>query len=169
MTLTIEDGESFAVEGTFREVADRGNIYIGKIVPGAEKTLRFSAYFPEEAGNEYQGATMRVNWTFTTEGGEEPGGEDPGGGGGGGGGRRDEDEEELPPTVEIEEEPTPAGEPEIPSDPPEPETFEVEIPEEEIPKGAPEIPETGEASPYPYYAVGTFAILTGVTLVRKKK
>ena len=77
MTLTIKDGEQVVADDTFREVAKEGNISLGKMTPGSEKTIYFSTDMPENAGNEYQGSSP-ANWTFTTQ--------VTGGGGGGGGG-----------------------------------------------------------------------------------
>lgn len=82
MTLTIKDGEQVVADDTFREVAKEGNISLGKMTPGSEKTIYFSTDMPENAGNEYQGSSFKANWTFTTQ--------VSGGGGGGGGGGDDE-------------------------------------------------------------------------------
>jgi len=165
MTLTIKDGDKIIADGTFRTVADEGNVLIGNMAPETEKTIYFSADLPKGAGNDYQGASLKVNWTFTTQSLNDGGGdeddddrddEDDDG----------EDEEEQEPPVEVEEEPIPEGEPELP--PVEPGPLAVEIPEEEIPIGAPDMPETGEGVHYPFYAVGAFAILAGIGLIKKK-
>lgn len=164
MILTIRDGDSVIADGTFRDVADEGNILIGNMAPEAEKTIYFSADFPKEAGNEYQGASFKVNWTFTTESSGGGGGDEGGGGG--------SDEDEPAPPIEIEEEPIPEGEPKPPTEPsepePEPEVPVLEVPEEEIPAGVPEMPQTGEGAQYPYYLVGAFALLAGISLVKRR-
>lgn len=166
MTLTIKDkdGDKVICDGTFRSVANEGNVLIGDLAPGTEKTIYFFADLPKETGNDYQGASLKVNWTFTTEST---------GGGGDDGGDRDDDDEPAPP-IEIEEEPIPEGEPEppVPTEPepePDPDVQIMEIPEEEVPVGAPDMPETGEGVHYPYYVVGAFAILAGIGLIKKKR
>ena len=67
MTLTIKAEDELISDGTFREVAKEGYVLIGSIAPETTKTIYFSADFPEDAGNDYQGASLRVNWTFLTE------------------------------------------------------------------------------------------------------
>lgn len=134
------------------------------MAPETEKTIYFSADLPEDIGNDYQGAYLKANWTFTTQilddGGEDEDddqcdNDDDG-----------EDEDEQEPPVEVEEEPIPEREPEPP--PVEPGPPAVEVPEEEIPIGAPDMPETGEGVHYPFYAVAAFAILAGIGLIKKR-
>ena len=166
MTLTIKAEDELISDGTFREVAKEGYVLIGSIAPETTKTIYFSADFPEDAGNDYQGASLRVNWTFLTEsvggGGDDNGDDDD----------DDGDNGKKEPPIEVEEEPVPRGEPTIPDVPvpvpTEPDQPVVDIPEEEVPSGPPDMPETGERVRYPFYIIGTFAILAGVSIIKKR-
>jgi LPXTG-motif cell wall-anchored protein len=163
MKLTLEnDGKGFAA-GTFQEIADAGNIPLGEMLPGARKEICFFASLPQDSRNEYQGASFEANWAFTTErtGGSSEGGDDPGSG------SDDYDDPQGPrPPLEIDDEPIPQGEPQRPN---EQDTPVIEIPDGDIPAGKPGMPKTGEASHLPYYLLGTFAILTGIGLGRRKR
>ncbi len=163
MTLTIKDGEQVVADDTFREVAKEGNISLGKMTPGSEKTIYFSTDMPENAGTEYQGSSFKANWTFTTQ---VSGG---GGGGGGGGGdttpRRPEPEEEELIPIEEEEVPGAPLEPEGGSPEGEP---EVPLEEEEVPGGPVKMPKTGERPPLLFYGLGLTLVAGGVALGRKR-
>lgn len=161
MTLTIKDGEKVVADDTFREVAKEGNISLGEMAPGSEKTIYFSTDMPENAGNEYQGSSFKASWTFTTQ--------VTGGGGGGGGGdttpRRPEPEEEE--LIPIEEEEVPGAPLEPEGGPPEGEP-EVPLEEEEVPGGPVKLPKTGERLPLHFYALGLALVAGGVALGRKR-
>jgi hypothetical protein len=152
MFLTIKDGDTVICSGTFRDADEKGNISLGSMAPDEENILDFYADFPEDSGNEYQGASMKVQWVFTTQTSD-----DGGGGGGGGSRRRDRggDEEEI--TVE---------EPDIFVPPEEPITVEEPVTVEDLP--LPGMPKTGEGLPYPYYLAGACAIVAGIGLLRNK-
>jgi len=157
MTLTIRDGSRVLADDLFREVAKRGNILIGKMAPGEEKMIEFEAQFPKEANNDYQGATMKVNWTFVAEcsgnGGDD--GDNDGGNGGGDNGRP------KPPPVD-EEEPIPPE----PDEPIEPEA--IDTPEESIPFVPGEMPATGEVPSLYYYGAGAALAMLGLVTSKKK-
>ncbi len=141
MTLIIRDGDDEVARDTFRAVAEAGNIRLGRMPPGSEKTIYFFGDLPGAAGNDYQGATLNVNWTFTTQ--------VIGGGGGGG-----DEESEVPP--------------ERPGGHPEGEEMEIEI-GPEAPGVGPGMPATGQDVPYLYLLLGSLALVTGIFLARKTK
>lgn len=152
MFLTIKDGDKEIFSGTFGDAHEEGNISLGSMEHQDEKIMDFYADFPEDSGNEYQGASMKVQWVFTTQTSD-----DGGGGGGGGSRRRDRggDEEEI--TVE---------EPDIFVPPEEPITVEEPVTVEDLP--LPGMPKTGEGPSYPYYLAGACAIVAGIGLLRNK-
>ncbi|MGB4326450.1 MAG: LPXTG cell wall anchor domain-containing protein [Bacillota bacterium] len=136
-------------------------VYLGVFNPGAREELLATVSLPgPETGNEYQGATATVLWTFTAQSsGEEPPEYPP------------EEEEEVP-EEEIPEEEVPLVPPEevpeeeVPEVPPE----VVEIPEEEVPKQEPKpLPKTGEISHWLFYGAGGAMVLCGLVLGLKKK
>jgi len=135
-------------------------VYLGVFNPGAREELVATVSLPgPETGNEYQGATATVLWTFTAQSsGEEPPEYPP-------------EEEEIP-EEEIPEEEVPlvppeeAPEEEVPEVPPE----VVEIPEEEVPKQEPKpLPKTGEISHWLFYGAGGAMVFCGLVLGLKKK
>ncbi|WP_444659655.1 hypothetical protein ACRQV7_04760 [Caproiciproducens sp. R2] len=84
MTLTVKDGGTYLTQGKLFRTADDDSVLVGKMGPGASKTLDFNVDLPGQGtGNQYQGASMQVKWVFTTTYTTSSGG---GGGGGGGGG-----------------------------------------------------------------------------------
>jgi len=136
-------------------------VELGIFNPGAREELVATVSLPgPETGNEYQGATATVLWTFTAQSsGEEPPEYPP------------EEEEEVP-EEEIPEEEVPLVPPEevpeeeVPEVPPE----VVEIPEEEVPKQEPKpLPKTGEISHWLFYGAGGAMVLCGLVLGLKKK
>ena len=135
-------------------------VYLGVFNPGAREELVAIVNLPgPETGNEYQGATATVLWTFTAQSsGEEPPEYPP--------------EEEEVPEEEIPEEEVPLVPPEevpeeeVPEVPPE----VVEIPEEEVPKQEPKpLPKTGEISHWLFYGTGGSLVLCGIVLGFRKK
>lgn len=166
MRLTIKDGDTAVNDDEiFSDAAEKGNIQIGRMAPGAVKILNFHVEFPAELpdgkdlGNEYQGASMNVKWVFTTESSGNGGGDDHD--------RRDDDDEREPdepdvPDITVEDEPVPIG----PVDEGEPSEPPVTAGDEEIP-GGPAMPKTGETSPLYFFAAGAFLAVVGYA-VRKK-
>jgi hypothetical protein len=163
MALIIKDGDNVISDSSFKAAAKKGNIYIGKMAPGTEKTICFFTNLPEETDNKYQAASMKVNWTFTTQadggGGDDHDDKPP---------KRppkDDDDYDTPPTPPIEDEPIPLGpgETEVPS---EPEIIIIE--DEDIPTGPADMPTTGETSPFCYYGTGALAVMLGMA-IRKDK
>lgn len=142
------------------------NISLGRFVSSESRNLVATIELPgPETGNEFQNATAEVRWIFTAQ--------TSGGGGGGGGGGKEEEEPPEEPTVEVEEEPVPEGEPilpeiEIPEAAPQ-EAAPIEISVEEVPMGAPAMPKTGEELPYIYYVAGIAAIVAGASLTIRRK
>ncbi|HRC53738.1 MAG TPA: LPXTG cell wall anchor domain-containing protein [Bacillota bacterium] len=135
-------------------------VYLGVFNPGVREKLVATVNLPgPETGNEYQGATATVLWTFTAQSsGEEPPEYPPG--------EEEVPEEEIPeeevPLVPPEEVP----EEEVPEVPPE----VVEIPEEEVPKQEPKpLPKTGEISHWLFYGAGGAMVFCGLVLGLKKK
>jgi len=135
-------------------------VYLGVFNPGAREELVATVNLPgPETGNEYQGATATILWTFTAQSsGEEPPEYPP--------------EEEEVPEEEIPEEEVPLVPPEevpeeeVPEVPPE----VVEIPEEEVPKQEPKpLPKTGEISHWLFYGAGGAMVFCGLVLGLKKK
>lgn len=135
-------------------------VELGIFNPGAREELVATVSLPgPETGNEYQGATATVLWTFTAQSsGEEPPEYPPG-------------EEEEVPEEEIPEEEVPLVPPEevpeeeVPEVPPE----VIEIPEEEVPKQEPKpLPKTGEISHWLFYGAGGAMVLCGLVLGLKK-
>lgn len=92
MELTIDDGDSsFCRDDTFRNAAAKAIIPIGVLKPGGKKQLSFNAGLPgATTDNRWQGASLQVEWIFTstysTSSGGGGGGENGGSGGGGSGG-----------------------------------------------------------------------------------
>lgn len=172
LTITYEDeviykGPASGKDGESGDMTN--NISLGKFNPQDKRQLVAEITLPgPETSNEFQNTKAEIKWIFTAQ--------TSGDSGGGGGKDRDKDKDDEPiepePPVEVQEEPIPSGEPEPPSVPSEPEAEPVppvvEIPDEKIPAGAPDMPETGEGLPYPYYAVGAFAILAGIGLIKKR-
>ncbi len=135
-------------------------VALGVFNPGANEELVARVVLPgPETGNEYQGATATVVWTFTAQSsGEEPPEYPP---------EEEVPEEEVPeeevPLVPPEEE---IPEEELPEVPPE----EIEIPEAEVPKEEPKpLPKTGEVSHWLFYGAGGAMVLCGLVLGLKKK
>jgi hypothetical protein len=181
MTLAIKDGSQVIVDGLFREVANKDNILIGKMAPGAIKTIGFDTELPLQAGNDYQGATMKVEWIFTTQSTGNNGGDDNGGGNNGGydppekpspgDGERDGSivsDPTEPDVITIPEDELPAGSIDIPySDevPSEPE--DTTVTDEELPFSFKDMPYTGETSPMYFYGAGAAIAMLGI-VIRKR-
>lgn len=154
MELTIKDGDRIITDKTlFCDAADAGSIEIGRMAPGATKTLDFYVNLPESTGNAYQGAWMKVIWVFTTV---YSGSSD----------RPDRDVSSNPeePDITIEDEPIPAG-PVDGENPPGPDVI-ITVDEEEVP-GGPAMPKTGETSPLYFLAAGAIIAALGFA-IRKK-
>lgn len=85
MELTIVDGNSsICRDDTFRNAASKANVPIGVLNPGGKKQLNFSTGLSgATTDNRWQGASLQVEWIFTSTYSTSSGG---GGGGGGGGG-----------------------------------------------------------------------------------
>jgi len=162
MRLTIKDGDNAITDDeTFRDAAEKGDIQIGRMTPGAEKILNFHVELPN-VENDYQGASTSVKWVFTTVSSDNGSGDEDHH-------RRDDDGDGGPdepngPDTTIEDEPVPVG-PVDEEKPSEPETT-VTVEEEEIPAG-PAMPDTGETSPLYFFAAGAFLAVLGYA-VRKK-
>lgn len=157
MALIIKDKDDVITDGSFKAAANKGNIYIGKMAPGAEKIIDFFTNLPDETGNEYQAASIRVNWTFTTQtdGDGDDDDKPP---------KRPPDDGNIPPTPDIEDEPIPLGpgETEVPS---EPEIIIIE--DKDIPTGPANMPATGEIPPLYYYGTGALVVMLGMA-IRKR-
>jgi len=150
MTLTMKVGETVIANDVVRKVVEANNLSLGQLTPNQTIYLDMATNLPGgETGNEYQGANLKLNWTFTVQ--AVSGG---GGGGGGGGGSSEE------PEITVEEEPIPEG--------PMP-VEELEIEPEEVPFGPPVMPKTGEALPTLPYLMGIVAIGAGLKLINKKE
>ena len=68
VNFSIKEEGNILADDVLRGVGNMGNILIGTLKPGDSKTLDFSSYLPgTETGNEYQGAYMRVSWTFVVQ------------------------------------------------------------------------------------------------------
>jgi len=172
MTLVIKDGDKVITAGTFRGAAEKGNIYLGIMEPGEEKNLYFLTELPTDAGNEYQAASMKVNWTFTTQtdsdgDDDDNGDEDDDGDRDGrdrdGGGDFDEEEGDDGGEIEVEDEDIPQGPGETPSEP----GIEITVEDEEVPVGPAVMPKTGEISPLFFYGTGALMLVLGITLRKK--
>jgi len=146
--LTIKDGDTTISDSTFSAADSQGNISLGTMAVGSTKTLQFSVKLPEGTDNDYQGASLRAIWVFTTV-------TSGGGGGGGGGGGDVTPTPEEPEVIIIPEEEPPLT----------PQEEEIIVPQTD----APQMPATGVRSPLPYYAVGTAAVIGGFLLTRKKE
>lgn len=172
MTLKIKDGEDIIADNTFEAVKEKGNIYIGEMAPSSKKTICFYTNLPEDIGNEYQGASFKANWVFTTQslgggdGDDDPHKPKP---------PKDKDDDtpsrppnddDKGPIVEIEDEPIPEGpvEIDIPS-----ELEEIVIEDDEIPTGPVDMPATGMTSPWNYYVIGALTIMLGITIKDKNQ
>lgn len=166
MTLVIKEGNRIISDGTFKASAEKGNVYLGIMAPGAQKTLDFIADLPTDIGNDYQASYMKVNWIFTTqtdgeyEGGDDDDDEDD---------RDDDDDEDRDydeggdSEVEIQDEDIPQGPGETPSEP----GIEITVDDEDIPVGPAEMPKTGERSPLFYYGAGALILTLGMALRKK--
>ncbi|WP_028307934.1 hypothetical protein [Desulfitibacter alkalitolerans] len=154
LNLYIADGSNIINNELFRSAAGRGNILIGTMPAGSEKTIDFSVVFPGGAGNEYQGATVKANWTFTTTCSTG------GGGGGGGGGDTGGGDDPL----DVPDDPIPLGPAE--EEPSEPEIL-ITVDEDGIPAGPAAMPDTGELSPIYFLGAGAFIVMLGIVLRRK--
>jgi LPXTG-motif cell wall-anchored protein len=168
MTLIIKDGGKTVAAGSVKEVSEEGNVLLGDLAPGADKIICFFTHFPAGAGNDYQGAAVTVNWTFTTqvvtgdvdeptepEDPDKPDRPD-----------RDRDPRPKPPTeVEIPPEAPPIGVPKLPVGPP-----LIEVPVEPVPIGPPPaMPKTGQEANTPYYLLGGLVLLAGTQVTFKRK
>ena len=157
MALIIKDGDNVITDSSFKATANKGNIYIGKMAPGTEKTICFFTNLPEETDNKYQAASMKVNWTFTTQytDGDDHDDKPP---------KRPPKDDDTPPTPPIEDEPIPQGpgETEVPS---EPEIIIIE--DEDIPTGPADMPATGEMPPLYYYGTGALIVMLGIATKKK--
>ena len=164
MTLTIKDGGKIIADGDFKQVSESGNVLIGEIQPNGEKELCFYTDLPKEAGNKYQGASFKANWTFTTQvtGGTSDDDDDDHHGGGTKPPKDDETPQE--PSVEIGDEPIPFG-PGTVEDPSDPEIVIIE--DEDVPTGPADMPRTGEIAPFYYYGIGALVIILGARMRKK--
>jgi LPXTG-motif cell wall-anchored protein len=165
--LTIMDGNNKITDSSFRNADKAGNVYIGTMPAGTKKILEFCATFPgEEAGNEYQGASMNVRWIITTattgshdpayppnepsdpEGPFTPPPEEP---------DIDEPSPEEP-DIDIDDEPVPTG----------PEDEITPVDDEEIPIAPEDLPKTGGVHPIYFYGAGALVAVIGIILRRKQ-
>lgn len=128
------------------------NISLGKINPNQSYELIATISLDgPNTGNEYQGKEAQVKWIFTAQTDKKDKDKD-----------KDKDEPPITPPIE-EPEPPPIEEPEPPEPP-----IEV-IEDEPIPAGPPDMPKTGEGLPYPFYIAGAVAILMGVGMIKKNE
>lgn len=158
---------------------------VGRLGPGESEDLLVSVYFPEEADNDYQDSSVKVQFAFhaTCEaGGTDPGGDDPtepeepiepggsGGPGGPSGPGTPGDEPDTPEPLEIvpEEQPGAPQEPLEPAEPGEPGKPDepLLVPQGDSP-GGPRLPRTGQLPPWLWYGLGLALILTGLVLRRR--
>lgn len=184
MKLTIKDGRNMIADDLFRNVVDNGSIFIGTLAPGTSKILDLSTYLPgDETGNEYQGAYMKVSWTFVTQCSSSGDGEerdDSGGGTGGGAGAGNTTtppgEIVVPPEeILIEDERVPMGSDELvepdeantPHEPIEPGESEITIEDDKMPYGYLTIPKTGQMASMYFYSLGTLIMMIGLQLKKK--
>ncbi|HHX23404.1 MAG: hypothetical protein ACOX2A_09740 [Tepidanaerobacteraceae bacterium] len=163
MTLVIKDKDNVITDHSFKDAAREGNVYIGRMSPGAEKILDFYTDLPEEIGNDYQASSMRVNWTFTTQSDKDDDDDDDDDDHDDD--RDDDDDSDRDHDVEIDDEEIPKGpgEPEIPSEP----GVEITIDDDEVPLGPADMPGTGEVSPLYYYGAGALIVTLGVVMKKK--
>lgn len=181
LQMTVKRGEETLFKGLVTEFKELG---MGNLAAGDDQQLDISVYFPETAGNEYQGADVTVRFQFRAvcEGGDDDnggsGGDDDDGNGSGGG-----DDEPPPPPGDDDEDLTPPGDegleepPETPGvegpgekEPPESqdviEPDEPAVPPTEL-EVFPELPKTGEFSRPAIYGIGLLLVLAGL-LLRKR-
>lgn len=189
MDFTISSKKDTIAEASFRGVADQGNILIGTLKSGASKMLDLATFLPGEGtGNEYQGAYMKVSWTFITQcsSGEAGGGndkdkevieDDP---------NNPTDNPKKPPEeITIEDELVPLGEddPDIPGkieipveenelplgdgDTDIPDNSDLIIEDESVPFGDLKMPKTGQLASVYFYGTGALLVTLGVS--RKKQ
>ncbi|MBS3969219.1 MAG: hypothetical protein KGZ94_03760 [Clostridia bacterium] len=156
LNLYIADGTNVINNELFRAAAGRGNILIGTMPAGSEKIVDFSVAFPGSSGNEYQGATLKASWTFTTT--CSPGGDDP-----------DDPDDPVDPNepddpIDVPDDPIPLGP--VEEEPSEPDIL-ITIDEDKIPAGPAEMPDTGELSPIYFLGAGAFIVMLGMVLRRK--
>jgi LPXTG-motif cell wall-anchored protein len=146
-------------------------ISLGTFAPGDTQNIELGVSLPgEEMGNEYQGTSVDVLWTFRAVVPE------PGPGPGPGPGPDDDDDDEDEPE-DVPEEPVPLAvvEP-VPEEiiPEEtvplavPEVEEDVIEEEPVPLAVPKLPRTGGMAPIFFYSAGVVLLGAGVVILRRK-
>ena len=163
LQLTITYNGDVIYEGSATGTSEGGsitqNISLGKINPNQSYELiaTISLNGPNTC-NEYQGKEAQVKWIFTAQTDKKDKDKDKG---------KDKDKDkEKPPIIT-----SPIEEPESPpiEEPEPPEHPIVVIEDEPIPAGPPDMPKTGEGFPYPFYIAGAAAILLGVGMIKKNE
>ncbi|GIP49221.1 hypothetical protein J53TS2_28120 [Paenibacillus sp. J53TS2] len=76
LQLTVKDGDTVIYDGALH--LEQQDIALGRLAAGGENELDLSVVFPEEAGNEYQGKSATIAFSFSAYA------EEPSNGGGGG-------------------------------------------------------------------------------------
>lgn len=163
MTLVIKEGNNVIIDDSFKGAAEEGNVYLGTMAPGAQKTLHFFSDLPTNIGNEYQAAYMKVNWTFTTQTDGDSDDDDDDDRDRDDRDRDDDEDSGDGGEIEIEDEDIPQGPGEIPSDP----GIEITVDDEEVPVGPADMPKTGEISPMFFYGTGALMLMMGIALRKK--
>ena len=142
-------------------------ISLGTFAPGDTQNIELGVSLPgEEMGNEYQGTSVDVLWTFRAVVPEPGPGPGPG---------PDDDDDEDEPEV-VPEEPVPlavvepAPEEIIPEETVPLAVPEVEeaIEEEPVPLAVPKLPRTGGMAPIFFYSAGAVLLGAGVVILRRK-
>lgn len=141
-------------------------ISLGTFAPGDTQNIELGVSLPgEEMGNEYQGTSVDVLWTFRAEVPETPPPPDD----------DDDDDEDEPEDVPEEPVPLAVVEP-VPEEiiPEEivplavPEVEEEVIEEEPVPLAVPKLPRTGGMAPIFFYSAGAVLLGAGVVILRRK-
>ena len=145
-------------------------ISLGTFAPGDTQNIELGVSLPgEEMGNEYQGTSVDVLWTFRAVVPE------PGPGPGPGPGPDDDDDDEDEPE-DVPEEPVPLAvvEP-VPEEIIPEETVPLAVPEveeaieeEPVPLAVPKLPRTGGMAPIFFYSAGAVLLGAGVVILRRK-
>ena len=162
LQMKVKRGDETLFEGLVSDFTEKD---MGDLAAGGEQQLGISVYFPEEAGNEYQGADVTVQFKFRAICDLEEQGSPPST-------SPSPPSSPRPPEGSIVPPESPEGPPEdgelieeeFPPEEPEGPPGDGELIEEKIP---PEPPKTGEFPPAIIYGAGLLLVLAGL-LLRKK-
>jgi hypothetical protein len=168
VTTHKESGDDMMFEGLDMEITDGENtslyrgkmndlvqISMGSVSPGTERELVLIVSFPEESGNDYQGKSVSVKWTFVASRSYTPPSDPPGPPSG--------------PTTEDPVDETDLDDNETPKGPTEPGDDEIiDVDDDIIPAGPGELPKTGEFPPAILHILGVLLIILGLSLKKTK-